>query len=129
MTLQAIMGGLFFTGDRLESLPEERLELLRNKDIFAVNQLGVHAIPLDLFSGADIPAVWKLETDDRIILTIFNWLDEDVTKTYSLLTDFELENRSYTLRELWTNETLKTGKNTLKLTQAPHSVKIFEVLR
>lgn len=129
MTLQAIMGGLFFTGDRLESLPQDRLELLRNKNIFAVNQLGVHAIPLDLFSGADIPSVWKLETKDRLIITVFNWLDEELTKTYSLINDFEIENNIYTLQDLWTNEMLKTKKTKLELYLAPHSVKIFELIK
>jgi hypothetical protein len=129
MTLQAIMGGLFFTGDRIESLPQERLELLKNKEIFEVNQLGVHAIPLDLFSGVDIPAIWKIETKDRIIITIFNWMDEDVTKTYSLKTDFELENKDYAFKELWTNEMLQSHSKKIKLNQKAHSVKIMEIIK
>ncbi|KAB1154039.1 alpha-galactosidase [Flavobacterium luteum] len=129
MTLEAIMGGLFFFGDKVESLPAERLELLKNRDIIAVNRLGVHAIPLDLFSGVDIPTIWKLETKDRLIITIFNWLDKDVTKTYNLKTDFELNNSKYKLTELWTKKNFKIESNKLTLDQAAHSVKIIEFVK
>jgi alpha-galactosidase len=126
MTLQAIMGGLFFFGDKVESLPAERLELLKNKDIIAVNKLGVHAIPLDLFTGVDIPTIWKLETKDRLIITVFNWLDNHVTKTYNLKTDFELSSPKYNLTEIWTKKNFSLESDKLTLSQPAHSVKIIE---
>ena len=129
MTLEAIMGGLFFFGDKVESLPAERLELLKNRDIMAVNKLGVHAIPLDLFSGVDIPTIWKLETKDRLIITVFNWLDNDVTKTYNLKTDFELNNSKYKLTEIWTKKNFDIVSGKLTLTQQPHTVKIIEFIK
>ena len=129
MTLEAIMGGLFFFGDKVESLPAERLELLKNKDIIAVNKLGVHAVPLDLFSGVDIPTIWKLETKDRLIITIFNWMDKDVTKTYNLKTDFELNNSKYKLTELWSKKNFKIESNKLTLDQPAHTVKIIEFVK
>jgi len=129
MTLQAIMGGLFFNGDKVESLPAERLELLKNRDIMAVNKLGVHAIPLDLFTGVDIPAIWKLETENRLIITIFNWLDNEVTKTYNLNSDFELTHSKYKLTELWTKQNIDLESGNLNLAQPPHSVKIIEFVK
>lgn len=129
MTLEAIMGGLFFFGDKVESLPAERLELLKNRDIIAVNKLGVHAIPLDLFSGVDIPTIWKLETKDRLIITIFNWLDNDVIKTYNLKSDFELNYSKYKLTELWTKKDYKISSGKLVLEQPSHSVKIIEFVK
>ena len=129
MTLEAIMGGLFFFGDKVESLPAERLELLKNRDIIAVNKLGVHAVPLDLFSGVDIPTIWKLETKDRLIITLFNWLDKDVSKTYNLKTDFELNNSKYKLTELWSQKNFKIESNKLTLDQPAHSVKIIEFVK
>lgn len=129
MTLEAIMGGLFFFGDKVESLPAERLELLKNRDIMAVNKLGIHAIPLDLFSGVDIPAIWKLETKDRLIITVFNWLDKDLTKTYNLNSDFELNNSQYKLTELWTKKNFDIMANKLTLIQPAHSVKIIEFVK
>jgi len=129
MTLEAIMGGLFFFGDKVESLPAERLELLKNRDIIAVNKLGVHAIPLDLFTGVDIPTIWKLETKDRLIITVFNWLDNEVTKTYNLKTDFELNNSKYKLTELWTKSNFNIISDKLTLSQPPHSVKIIEFVK
>lgn len=127
MTLQAIMGGLFFFGDKVESLPAERLELLKNKDIIAVNKLGEHAIPLDLFTGVDIPTIWKLQTKDRLIITVFNWLDNDVTKTYNLKTDFELSSSKYKLTEIWTKNNFSLESDKLTLYQPAHSVKIIEL--
>jgi len=129
MTLEAIMGGLFFFGDKVESLPAERLELLKNRDIMAVNKLGVHAVPLDLFTGIDIPTIWKLETSDRLIITVFNWLDNDVTKTYNMKTDFELNNSNYILTELWTKKNMELQANKLTLEQPAHSVKIIEFIK
>ena len=129
MTLEAIMGGLFFFGDKVESLPAERLELLKNRDIMAVNKIGVHAIPLDLFSGVDIPTIWKLETKDRLIITVFNWLDNDVTKSYNFKTDFELTNSKYKLTELWTKKDYKISSGKLTLEQPAHSVKIIEFVK
>lgn len=129
MTLEAIMGGLFFFGDKVESLPAERLELLKNRDIIAVNKLGVHAIPLDLFSGVDIPTIWKLETKDRLIITIFNWLDNDVTKTYNFKTDFELNSSKYKLTEIWTKKNFDIVSGKLTLTQPAHTVKIIEFVK
>lgn len=129
MTLEAIMGGLFFFGDKVESLPAERLELLKNKDIIAVNKLGVHAVPLDLFSGVDIPTIWKLETKDRLIITIFNWMDKEVSKTYNLKTDFELNNSKYNLIEIWTKKNFKIESNKLTLNQPAHTVKIIEFVK
>ncbi|WP_026777277.1 alpha-galactosidase [Polaribacter sp. Hel_I_88] len=126
MTLQAIMGGLFFIGDRLETLPDDRLELLKNKEIMEVNKLGVHAIPLDLFSGIDIPTIWKIETEDRLIITIFNWMDTEVTKTYKYKSDFELNGKGYQLKDLWSKEMVPAHKDRLSLKQAPHSVRIME---
>ncbi len=126
MTLEAIMGGLFFFGDKVESLPKERLEILKNKDIIAVNKLGEHAIPLDLFSGVDVPTIWKLETKDRLIITIFNWLDKDVTKSYDLNADFELNSSKYKLTELWTKENYNIVTGKLTLIQRPHAVKIID---
>ena len=107
-------------------MPAERLELLKNKDIIAVNKLGVHAIPLDLFTGVDIPTIWKLETQDRLIITVFNWLDNDLTKTYNLKTDFELSSSKYKLTEIWTKDNFSIVSDKLTLSQPAHSVKIIE---
>jgi len=129
MTLDAIIGGLFFFGDKVESLPAERLELLKNKDIIAINQLGIHAVPLDLFTGVDIPTVWKTETANRLIITIFNWMDTDATKTYNFKTDFELKDTDYKLTELWNKQEVKNSVGKITLTQPAHSVKVIEFVK
>lgn len=127
MTLDAIMGGLFFFGDKVEDLPQERLDLLKNKKIIEVNRLGVHAVPLDLFSGADVPYIWKLETGDRLFIALFNWLDDERENTYRFDTDFELDSEQYSFEELWTGEKFTVRNGKLKLSQPAHSVRIYEL--
>jgi alpha-galactosidase len=124
MTLQAIMGGLFFIGDRLEHLPQDRIDIANDPDIMSINQEGKHAIPLDLFSGADVPRVWKLELQGRTIIALFNWLDEPTTTTYSL-EDFEMNEADYKVKELWSKKMVPFGSS-ITLDQAPHSVKVYE---
>ncbi len=80
----------------------------------------------NLFSGVDIPTIWKLETKDRLIITVFNWLDKDVTKSYNLKNDFELSSSNYQLTELWTKKLFEIKADKLTLVQPAHSVKIFE---
>lgn len=127
MTLQAIMGGLFFTGDRINSLPKERLDLLKNRSIMQVNKIGKHAVPLDLFSGIDIPTIWKLEADNKIIITVFNWSDKENDRTFDFKKDFELNQSKYNMTELWSQEKYSFKRGKINLKMAPHSVKIFEL--
>jgi alpha-galactosidase len=127
MTLQAIMGGLFFIGDRLETLPKERLEIANNQEMFKINAEGIHAVPLDLFSGIDIPRIWKSELEGRTIVTVFNWMDEESTTSFDLGNAFEMdEEQSYEVKELWSQEKVLLKKNKVALRQAPHSVMVLE---
>jgi hypothetical protein len=56
-------------------------------------------------------------------------MDNDVTKTYNLKTDFELDNSKYKLTELWTKENYKIESNKLTLDQPAHTVKIIEFVK
>ncbi len=126
ITLNALVGGLFFTGDRIESLPEERLELLKNKEVIDLWRHGKHAVPLDLFSGVDIPRLWKVDLPDRTVIGIFNWLDKPAIDTWSL-EDLWLDGeKEYTMGDLWTGERLKLVNGKLVLSQQQHSVRLIE---
>jgi len=125
ITIQALMGGLLFCGDRIDSLPPDRLALLKHEPLLDVWRNHKHAIPLDLFSGVDIPRIWKLELEDRIVFGFFNWLD-DASKTSWTLADLELSADSYRLKDLWSGKSLKLNNGGLTLDMVPHSVRLIE---
>jgi len=125
ITLQALMGGLLFGGDRIESLPKDRLDLYRHQPLLEVWSNGKHAIPLDLFSGADIPRIWKLELPDRTVFGFFNWIDEASETTWSL-EDLEMAAGTYRLVDLWSGATVPLASGQLKLSMTPHTVRLIE---
>jgi alpha-galactosidase len=125
ITLQALMGGFLFGGDRIESLPKDRLDLYRHKPVLDVWSNGKHAVPLDLFSGADIPRVWKLELPDRTVFGFFNWIDDASDTTWSMA-DLEMAAGDYRLVDLWSGQAVPTTPGGLTLKMAPHTVRLIE---
>jgi alpha-galactosidase len=125
ITLQALMGGFLFGGDRIESLPPERLELYRHKPLLDVWRNHTHAVPLDLFSGADIPRIWKLELADRIVFGFFNWIDEASETSWSF-DDLEMDKGAYRLTDLWSGQAVSLNKSGLTLSMEPHRVRLIE---
>jgi alpha-galactosidase len=125
ISLQALMGGLLFGGDRLESLPKDRVDLYRHKPVLDVWRAGKHAVPLDLFAGPDVPRLWKLELGDRTVIGFFNWVDEASDTTWSLA-DLEMPAGSFRLRDLWSGATVPLEAGKITLAMAPHSVRLIE---
>ena len=125
ITLQALMGGFLFGGDRIESLPKDRLDLYRHKPVLDVWSNGKHAVPLDLFSGADIPRIWKLELPDRTVFGFFNWIDDATDTTWSMA-DLEMAAGDYRFMDLWSGEAVPTTSGGLTLKMAPHTVRLIE---
>lgn len=125
ITLQALMGGLLFGGDRLESLPKDRLDLYRHQPLLDVWKNGKHAVPLDLFSGADIPRIWKLELPDRTVFGFFNWIDEANETTWTMK-DLEMAARNYKLKDLWNGTSVPMEEGKVKLSMPPHTVRLIE---
>ena len=125
ITLQALMGGFLFGGDRIESLPKDRLDLYRHKPLLDVWKNGKHAIPLDLFSGADVPRIWKLELPDRTVFGFFNWIDAASETSWSLA-DLEMAAGDYKLVDLWSGEKIPMEAGKVKLSMPPHTVRLIE---
>jgi len=125
VTLQALMGGFLFGGDRLESLPKDRIDLYRHKPLLDVWQNGKHAVPLDLFSGADIPRIWKLELADRTVFGFFNWIDDASETTWSMK-DLEMADGDYKLTDIWSGASVPMDAGKVKLAMPPHTVRLIE---
>ena len=125
ITLQALMGGFLFGGDRIESLPKDRLDLYRHKPLLDVWRSGKHAVPLDLFSGADIPRIWKLEWADRTVVGFFNWVDAASDTAWSLA-DLEMAAGAYRLVDVWSGAAVPLVAGTVQLAMPPHTVRLIE---
>ncbi|NDV60993.1 hypothetical protein G0Q06_00865 [Puniceicoccales bacterium CK1056] len=125
ITLQALMGGFLFGGDRIEALPKERLALYKKQAVLDVWANHKHAVPLDLFTGVDIPRIWKLELEDRIVFGFFNWMDEDVDTTWSLV-ELELAAGDYRLTDLWSGEAVPIITDGIHLSMPAHTVRLIE---
>jgi alpha-galactosidase len=125
ITLEALMGGILFGGDRIESLPKERASLYRHQPVLDVWRAGKHAVPLDLFSGPDVPRIWKLELPDRTVFGLFNWVDEASETTWSLA-DLEMPAGDYRLLDLWNGAALPFAAGRITLSMPPHTVRLIE---
>ncbi len=125
VTLQALMGGFLFGGDRIESLPKDRLALYKHQPVLDVWAHHEHAIPLDLFTGVDIPRIWKLELEDRIVFGLFNWMDTDGSTTWSF-DELEIDAAAYKLKDLWSGEGVPLGDAGLTLEMPAHTVRLIE---
>lgn len=90
IVLAAVTGGMYEIGDDLPTLGSEpeRLALVKNRELIAMNRLGRAALPLDLmtFPAADEqPSVFFLREDRRqAMLAVFNWTEQPRSHVFSL---------------------------------------------
>jgi alpha-galactosidase len=90
ITLAAIAGGMFEIGDDLARLgaDQERVNLLRNRDLLDMVRLRRAAIPLDLMTYTpedEQPSVFFLQEDRRqSMLAVFNWSDNARSHEFKL---------------------------------------------
>jgi hypothetical protein len=81
IVLSAVSGGMYEIGDDLPMLgaEEDRLELVKNRDLLQMAKLSRASVPIDLMTyGPEDgqPSVFFLREDERqSILTVFNWTD------------------------------------------------------
>jgi hypothetical protein len=126
MTLTALTGGSLFLGDRLDTLPTERLDILTNPDVLEIWRAGSHAVPLDLYGPEPIPRLWKLVLPSRIIIAIYNWSDHEDRKAWPWTAIGIEEGQAWQIRDIWTGERLEAKNGQLSFRQAPHSVRLLE---
>ena len=118
-TLAALTGGSLFLGDRLDTLPADRLALATNSAVLDLWREGRHAVPVDLFGGEELPSVWRLERRSGAVVTaVFNWLDKE--------REISLDTAGRRLRDLWSGAAVPMPKGQLVLRLAPHSVRLIE---
>ena len=126
-TLAAITGGSLFLGDRLDTLPADRLALATNSAVLDLWREGRHAVPVDLFGGEELPSVWRLERrSGAVAAAVFNWLDKEREVKLDAAGLGLDPARRYRLRDLWSGAAVGMPDGRLVLRLPPHSVRLIE---
>ena len=143
ITIAALSGGIFMLSDDLETLPPERLALLRNPNVLAVVG-GPAAEPVHLFSAPEreaqdhwfafpqeLPPLWvRTEPDGGAVVAVYNW--SDVARPYRLhFAEAIGAGGSYNLTDLWSprrgGRKLGTRADSVRLNLPPHSVRLLRM--
>ncbi len=128
MTLVALTGGSLFLGDRLDTMPPDRMALVTNPKVLEIWREGRQAVPIDLFGGAELPRVWKLtRPSGAVVIAIFNWSNDALEAKYQM--QALGAGAGYRLRDVWTQESLAAPGGKLLIRQPAHSVRLIEAAR
>jgi alpha-galactosidase len=135
IALSAVSGGMLEIGDDLPTLgsSQDRLALVKNKDLIDMARLGRASTPEDLMTYATSdgqPSVFLLKEDNRqSIVTLFNWTDEKRERSISLKSLGLKESAQYQITEVFGDVSCcDTSANAIKMVQPPHSVRMFKVI-
>ncbi|MGA7572568.1 MAG: PKD domain-containing protein [Terriglobales bacterium] len=135
IALSAVSGGLFEIGDDLPTLgaDADRVTLLTNPYLLQMARLGRASVPLDLLSYRaedEQPSVFLLRADRRQSrLTVFNWTEQDKSRTFSL-SDLNLPaGRGYKLLDgLEPAHRLALEGDSIRLDIPAHSVRLVAIV-
>jgi hypothetical protein len=143
ITIGALSGGIFMLSDDLETLPAERLALLRNPNVLGLVG-GPAAEPVHLFSAPEreaqdhwfafpqeLPPLWvRREADGGAVVAVYNWSDS--ARPYRLhFSEVTDASRAFAITDLWSTRrggrTLGVKTDALRLTLPPHSVRLLKM--
>jgi alpha-galactosidase len=143
ITVAALSGGVFMLSDDLETLPAERLALLRNANVLGLVG-GAAAEPVHLFSAPEreaqdhwfaspqeLPPLWvRPEADGSTIVAVYNWSDS--ARPYRLaFSEVTGAGGTFAVVDLWSarrgGRALGVKSDTMRLTLPPHSVRLLRM--
>ena len=143
ITIAALSGGVFMLSDDLETLPADRLALLRNANVLGLVG-GPAAEPVHLFSAPEreaqdhwfaspqeLPPLWvRPEADGSTIVAVYNWTDS--ARPYRLhFNEATGAGGTFAVADLWSarrgGRALGVKTDTLRLTLPPHSVRLLKM--
>jgi hypothetical protein len=136
IVLAALCGGMYEIGDDLPTLGSqpERLALVENQEILAMNRLGRAARPLDLMTFRpedEEPSVFFLPEDPRqAMLTVFNWADRPLSHTFTLAgLGLPADHPFHAFDVLNKDEEISLPGGALEIRdQPPHSVRLIKLI-
>jgi Melibiase/Alpha galactosidase C-terminal beta sandwich domain len=143
ITIGALSGGIFMLSDDLETLPADRLALLRNPNVLGLVG-GPAAEPVHLFSAPEreaqdhwfafpqeLPPLWvRRDPDGSAVVAVYNWSDS--AKPYRLhFSEAIGADGTFSVFDLWSprqgGRALGLKRNSLRLTLPPHSVRLLRM--
>jgi len=143
ITIAALSGGIFMLGDDLETLPADRLALLRNPNVLSLVG-GPAAEPVHLFSAPEreaqdhwfafpqeLPPLWvRRDQDGTVVVAVYNW--SDAARPYRLLfSEATGGGGSFSVADLWSprrgGRALGIKTDSLRLNLPPHSVRLLRM--
>jgi alpha-galactosidase len=143
ITIGALSGGIFMLSDDLETLPAERLALLRNPNVLGLVG-GPAAEPVHLFSAPEreaqdhwfafpqeLPPLWvRRDPDGSAVVAVYNWSDS--AKPYRLHFSAAIgADGTFSVFDLWSprrgGRALGIKRDGLRLTLPPHSVRLLRM--
>ncbi|MDD5502021.1 MAG: alpha-galactosidase [Candidatus Thermoplasmatota archaeon] len=146
-TACVLCGGVTMLSDNLPELSAERLALLNNKEVYGLIGSGKSAIPIDLFSHADLsipmfvvlgntyrptfselPQIWYLPLDDgTCAVAIFNW---DTNPNYITLNlaDIGRGEGTYKLYDMWAGTSAGEASGTYSTMLMPHACQLLKIV-
>jgi alpha-galactosidase len=144
ITIAALSGGLYMLSDDLETLPAERLALLRNPNVLQLVG-GQAGEPVHLFSApereaqdhwfslpAELPPLWvRREPGGGAVVAIYNWSDQP--RPYRLsFREATGAGGSFRLFDLWSTRrggrSLGVKTDSMRLNLAAHSVRLLRMV-
>ena len=135
IALAAVSGGMFELGDDLPTLGSsaERLALAKNTDLIDMARLGRSSTPIDLMTyapGDRQPSIFLLkENGHQSILTIFNWTDEERTRTVKLASMGLKEPGKYQIVEAFGDPACcSSSSDSITVIQKAHSVRVLKLI-
>jgi alpha-galactosidase len=129
VTMSALGGTLFLTGDDPRKLTPGRAALLTNPEVLNLVRRPLVIRPLGV--GDDPPSVWIAnETDGMALVGVFNW-DGQRSARYTIpLRDLGLDERAlYSAVELWEQRELGFYEYVLNVDLPPHGVALLRLTR
>ncbi|HEY4871285.1 MAG TPA: alpha-galactosidase [Candidatus Dormibacteraeota bacterium] len=143
ITIGALSGGIFMLSDDLETLPADRLALLRNPNVLGLVG-GPAAEPVHLFSAPEreaqdhwfafpqeLPPLWvRRDPDGSAVVAIYNWTDS--ARPYRLhFSEAIGADGTFSVVDLWSSRrggrALGIKRDSLRLTLPPHSVRLLRM--
>jgi len=143
ITIGALSGGIFMLSDDLETLPADRLALLRNPNVLGLVG-GPAAEPVHLFSAPEreaqdhwfafpqeLPPLWvRRDPDGSAVVAIYNWSDS--ARPYRLhFSEAIGTDGTFSVADLWSprrgGRALGIKRDSLRLKLPPHSVRLLRM--
>ena len=143
ITVGALSGGVFMYSDDLETLPPDRLNLLRNPNVLELVG-GPAAEPVHLFSAPELeardhwyafpqelPPLWvRRDKDGSFIAAVYNWSDQP--RPYRVLfSEVAGHEGPFVVTDLWSSRrggrALGVKAQGMRLQLPPHSVRLLRM--